>query len=108
MEKSNTEYGKFGGALKNITPKVTTVDEVYSEEEPFTETDAISRIGVKELMLQIQQLPMGYRIVFNLYVCDGLTHKEISELLNISENTSKSQLHKAKALLQKMITTTTK
>ena len=51
----------------------------------------------------IVQLPVGYRTVFNLYVVEGMPHKEIAELLNIAEGTSKSQLSKAKVLLQKML-----
>ena len=55
-------------------------------------------------MLKILQgLPAGYRTVFNLYVIDGYTHKEIGELLGISENTSKSQLWRAKASMRKIL-----
>jgi RNA polymerase sigma factor (sigma-70 family) len=49
----------------------------------------------------IVQLPVGYRTVFILYVIEGMSHKEVAALLNISEGTSKSQLSKAKVLLQK-------
>lgn len=52
----------------------------------------------------IQQLPNGYRTVFNMYVIEGYSHKEIGERLNISENTSKSQLSKARASLSKSLT----
>jgi RNA polymerase sigma-70 factor (ECF subfamily) len=48
----------------------------------------------------IQKLPQGYRTVFNMYVIDGYSHKEISEVLSISESTSKSQLFKARKQLQ--------
>jgi RNA polymerase sigma-70 factor (ECF subfamily) len=51
----------------------------------------------------IQELPTGYRIVFNLYAIDGFTHKEIAEQLGISENTSKSQLSRARTYLQKVL-----
>lgn len=51
----------------------------------------------------IRELPEGYRAVFNLYVIEGRSHKEIAELLGISENTSASQLHRAKAILAKRI-----
>jgi RNA polymerase sigma-70 factor (ECF subfamily) len=53
-----------------------------------------------ELMEMIQDLPLGYRTVFNLYAIEGYTHAEISELLGISENTSKSQLSRARVLLK--------
>ncbi|MBK9985298.1 MAG: sigma-70 family RNA polymerase sigma factor [Saprospiraceae bacterium] len=54
----------------------------------------------KELFNMIEELPPGYRIVFNMYAIDGYAHKEIAEQLNISENTSKSQLSRARVYLQ--------
>jgi len=56
-----------------------------------------------ELVSFIQQLPAGCRSVFNLYAIEGYSHKEIASLLSISQGTSKSQYHRAKILLQKMI-----
>lgn len=56
-----------------------------------------------ELMVLIQELPNGYRTVFNLYVFEGYAHKEIAEMLEISENTSKSQLSKARKYLKNKI-----
>ena len=50
-----------------------------------------------------QELPDGYRMVFNLNVIEGYTHKEIGEMLNISENTSKSQLSRARSVLQEKL-----
>lgn len=64
---------------------------------------AVDNLGVEELLKLITALPTGYRMVFNLNVMEGYTHKEISELLNISENTSKSQLSRARQTLQKKI-----
>ena len=57
----------------------------------------------EDLLKMIQELPTGYRIVFNLYAIDGYSHKEIAEQLGISENTSKSQLSRARAYLQKVL-----
>ena len=51
----------------------------------------------------IGKLPVGYRLVFNLYAIDGYSHKEISDQLGISVGTSKSQLFKAKAILKKKL-----
>jgi len=59
---------------------------------------------VNELMEMIRELPVGYKTVFNLYAIEGYTHAEISDLLGISENTSKSQLSRARALLKQKIT----
>jgi len=57
----------------------------------------------EDLLRLIQTLPAGYRTVFNMYVIDGYSHKEIAERLQITENTSKSQLSRARALLQQYI-----
>ena len=51
----------------------------------------------------LQQLPDGYRTVFNLYSVEGYSHKEIAEILEISENTSKSQLSKARKYLRSLL-----
>lgn len=59
--------------------------------------------AAKDLLKIIQTLPTGFRTVFNLYAIEGYSHKEIGEMLNISEGTSKSQYSRAKAHLQKLI-----
>ena len=61
--------------------------------------------GAKDIMALIQKLSPGYRTVFNMYVVEGYTHKEIAEMLGISEGTSKSQLSRAKVILQDMVRT---
>jgi RNA polymerase sigma factor (sigma-70 family) len=60
-------------------------------------------LEAEDLLRLIQELPSGYRIVFNLYAIDGYSHKEIAEQLGISENTSKSQLSRARTYLQKLL-----
>ena len=55
-----------------------------------------SIIDVDQVYSIIETLPVGYRMVFNLFAIEGYSHKEISELLNITENTSKSELRKAR------------
>lgn len=59
--------------------------------------------AAKDLLKIIQTLPTGFRTVFNLYAIEGFSHKEIGELLGISEGTSKSQYSRAKTHLQKII-----
>jgi RNA polymerase sigma factor (sigma-70 family) len=61
------------------------------------------QLNAQELMEMIQKLPMGYKTVFNLYAIEGYAHSEIAEMLHISESTSKSQLHRARIFLQKML-----
>ncbi|UXX79285.1 sigma-70 family RNA polymerase sigma factor [Reichenbachiella carrageenanivorans] len=62
-----------------------------------------SQLMEETIVNLIQKLPKGYRTVFNMYVIEGYSHKEIGEKLNISENTSKSQLSKARASLSKSL-----
>jgi RNA polymerase sigma factor (sigma-70 family) len=62
-------------------------------------------LDAKDLLKIIQTLPLGARTVFNMYAIEGYTHKEIGELLDISEGTSKSRYSRAKAYLQKVIQT---
>lgn len=64
---------------------------------------AIQDIGYRELMQMISGLSSGFRTVFNLYVVEGYSHKEIAEMLGISENTSRSQLQRARMILQDKI-----
>lgn len=68
-----------------------------------TKSEAIENLNLQDLTKLIQKLPKGYRTVFNLYVVDGFSHKEISNLLGISESTSKTQLMKAKRFLKSNI-----
>ena len=67
------------------------------------EASAVQSIGYKELMALIGQLPTGFRTVFNMYVIEGYSHKEIGEALGISEATSRSQLQRARVMLQSKI-----
>ena len=71
----------------------------YSDLFDLNETP-VEKLSAEELTNLIQTLPHGYRAVFNLYVIDGFTHPEIAEKLNISSGPSKSQLFKARKLIQ--------
>lgn len=64
---------------------------------------AIGQIGYRELLQLVASLPAGFRTVFNMYVIEGYSHKEIAAALGISENTSRSQLQRARMLLQDKI-----
>jgi RNA polymerase sigma-70 factor (ECF subfamily) len=63
----------------------------------------VSGLHADELMKLIEDLPIGYRTVFNLYAIEGYQHKEIAEMLEIGEGTSKSQLSRARTLLQQAL-----
>ena len=82
---------------------VFTIVTESAAEDIALEEAALNNLSAKEIFDLIIQLPVGYRTVFNLYVIEGMEHKEIAALMGIAEGTSKSQLSKAKSLLQKNI-----
>lgn len=78
-------------------------DLEQAEREP--DYDKLNNtLETEDLLKMIHELPAGYRIVFNMYAIDGYSHKEIADHLGISENTSKSQLSRARSYLQKVLT----
>jgi RNA polymerase sigma factor (sigma-70 family) len=77
--------------------------EIKEKDEHALEPSAYSHLTQKELMDLINNLPDGYRIIFNLYVIEGYQHDEIAEILGIQPGTSRSQLVKARNMLQKQI-----
>lgn len=80
---------------------------VHEEELPdvieLPEKELYEGISDAQLMLFVTELPTGYRTVFNLYVFEEKTHKEIATMLHINEHSSTSQLHRAKCMLAKRI-----
>lgn len=86
---------------KNKNMYVDVEMEAADREPDFDQLE--SHLQAEDLMKMIEALPSGYRIVFNLYAIDGYSHKEIADQLGISENTSKSQLSRARAALQKSL-----
>ena len=104
--------GSFEGWIKRIT--VNTVLQKYRKEEYLNvvsenmqeEADietAYADISLSTLLRYVQELPNKYRLTFNMYVLDGYTHKEISELLGTSTGTSKSNLARARMILKEKI-----
>ncbi|UZR92950.1 RNA polymerase sigma factor [Chondrinema litorale] len=78
---------------------------VHDSEARLVETEARadSQLAAEDIFALVLQLPTGYRTVFNLYAIEGYSHKEIADQLGISENTSKSQLSKARAALRTLL-----
>jgi RNA polymerase sigma-70 factor (ECF subfamily) len=78
---------------------------VFTNEMPETISPASlgERSYFDDLLLLVDRLPEGYRLVFKLYVIEGYSHAEVADLLQISEGTSKSQLHKARLQLQQLL-----
>jgi RNA polymerase sigma-70 factor (ECF subfamily) len=82
-----------------LTDNELKLDEMHFDSEETPDYASMQQ----KLLAILNRLPDGYRTVFNLYTVDNLTHKEIAEYLDISENTSKTQLFKAKKMIQAII-----
>lgn len=78
-------------------------DLEMAETEADLSESTLGKITAKELVQVIQQLPSGYRIIFNMYEMEGFSHQEIADALDISVGTSKSQLSKAKKTLRQKL-----
>ena len=79
------------------------VDSSYAETMLSSTDSVIAELSNQDLLETVSRLPEGYKLVFNLHVVEGYNHNEIAEMLGIAEGSSKSQLSKAKAHLQKLI-----
>ncbi len=108
------DKGSFEGWMKRITvntvlqkyrkQKVFNIKEEANLEQPDDEDVVIeSEVPLKYLLQIIQELPDRYRLVFSMYVLDGYAHKEIAEMLGISDGTSKSNLARARGILKKKV-----
>jgi RNA polymerase sigma-70 factor (ECF subfamily) len=87
--------------LVGLSPSMEELQEEQATDEPLLR---LGEFLTKDMILQmVCELPVGYRTVFNMYVFEEFSHKEIATELNCSENTSKSQLYKARAILRKKI-----
>ena len=111
--QSFQNQGSFEGWMKRITVNSCLMElrkkridfaplegHVHEEVAPNT-TD--SHLIVDDILSLLDQLPQGYRLIFNLYAIEGYKHREIADMLNISINTSKSQLIQARKKLRAMI-----
>ncbi len=90
-------------AIRKSKSDVDIVNIDTASLEFYSEKDVVFDLSTDQLLRIVQSLPKGYSTIFNLYVVEGYTHKEIAEILHISIGTSKSQLHKAKVLIRKTI-----
>ncbi len=92
-------------ALNHQRSKLYAFPMVDVENVPMSmdESMSLASFRLQELMKMIRNLPPGCSVIFNLYAIEGYTHKEIAEMLEISEGTSKSQYSRARGLLQNMI-----
>lgn len=107
------DKGSFEGWMKRIT--VNTVLQKYRKQRVFNLKDEnrieeeaddeveTSQVPLDFLLKCIQELPDKYRMVFSMYVLDGYSHKEVAEMLGISDGTSKSNLARARGILKKKV-----
>ena len=112
MMPTFTASGSFEGWMKRIM--VYTAIEHYRKlsKMPFDEYNSqdhgvddyvIDNISARDILKLMDEMPAGYRMILNMHAIEGYTHKEISELMGISEGTSKSQLNRSKIFLKKLI-----
>ncbi len=112
--KSFRSEGSFEGWMKRIfvntaiewlrrNKVMNEMQEIENVPLHIVQEDCFSQLAADDLMKLIQSLSPGYRTVFNLYAIEGYSHKEIGEMMNINEGTSKSQLARARYILQKMV-----
>jgi RNA polymerase sigma-70 factor (ECF subfamily) len=96
----NTALEKFRS--KHNLYRVDDID-LIPEPDAAAETEDYSGLEAADLLDIIRELPPKYRMVFNLFAIEGYSHKEISQIVNISEGTSKSNLSRARIILQKKV-----
>lgn len=112
--KSFRHEGSFEGWVRRIMVNVSLskfrkqhvlypVEDIGKYDSVQISDDILAKIGAEDLLGLIQQLPPRYRMVFNLYVMEGLNHREISEAMEISVGTSKSNLARARDILKRKV-----
>lgn len=110
--KNFEHKGSFEGWIRRIVinecisyirvqKKVSFLEDEFYSESGFNDIE--SGLSVDDIQALIDNLPDGYRMIFNLYAIEGFKHKEIGEMLGISEGTSKSQLSHARKILQQQV-----
>lgn len=113
--KDYSGAGSFEGWMKRIMVN-SALDELRKDKKHSTNQDIeeqgfyledesfiIEEIAAADLLELVRNMPEGYRVVFNMFAVEGYSHKEIGELLEVSENTSKSQYLRARAYLRKKL-----
>jgi len=112
--KSFRNEGSLEGWIRRIMVNVSlekyrkqrllySVEDVSIYDKEYHSGDIISDISANDLLDMIQELPPRYKLVFNLYVMDGMSHQEIAKEMDITEGTSKSNLARARGILQQKV-----
>ena len=79
--------------------------ELDQATEPYIDSEAVNKLNAQELLFLVRKLPPATQSVFNLYIIEGFTHKEIGTMMGISEGTSKWHLSEARRLMRKLLKT---
>ncbi len=111
--KSFKSKGSFEGWIRRIMIRESISflrsykQMVFVEDEDIPDQEIVHNTDLRgsEIQLLIDKLPTGYRTVFVMYLIEGFSHKEIANILDITESTSKTQLHKAKKMLKEKLET---
>ncbi|HET6558300.1 MAG TPA: sigma-70 family RNA polymerase sigma factor [Prolixibacteraceae bacterium] len=112
--QSFRQDGSFEGWIRRIMINVSLeklrkqhlmypVEDVAIYDSVNYSDDVIARISANDLLKLVQELPPRYRLVFNLYVIDGMSHQEIAKEMSITQGTSKSNLARAREILKKKV-----
>jgi len=90
-------------ALRKKKMMFSDIEIEVADEMGYIPSHSVDHLSSNDLLKMVQRLPAGYRSVFNLFAIEGYSHKEIGQMLTISEGTSKSQYSRARVHLQKML-----
>jgi RNA polymerase sigma-70 factor (ECF subfamily) len=110
--KNFEHKGSFEGWIRRIIinecisyiraqKKVSFLEDEYYQEDSFNNIE--SNLSVDDIQFLIDSLPEGYKMIFNLFAIEGYKHQEIADMLGINEGTSKSQLNRARKMLQEQV-----
>jgi len=118
LSKYDSSKGNFGAWISTVTIRVclskmrkkklnvVSFEEVLPNQAGYSiESDILDKYDTETLVKLIEELPEGYRTVFNLAAIDGYSHREIGELLDIKESTSRARLNRAKNMLKLKVST---
>jgi RNA polymerase sigma-70 factor (ECF subfamily) len=94
----NTALEKYRSSVS-----MYSLDDRFKGGEDLSSDNTVEKLNAEQILKLIQELSPKYRMVFNLYAIEGYSHKEISELLGITEGTSKSNLSRARVILQEKV-----
>jgi len=106
--------GSFEGWIRRIMVNISlekyrkqhllhSVEDMSIYAQTSSDEDIVSNISANDLLELIQELPPRYRMVFNLYIVEGMQHNEIAKTMEISEGTSKSNLARARVIMQQKV-----